>query len=351
MLRIDVLGFTRTMAGILMALTLAACGEDSVDAAETPSADVPVASTEVLTVVLPLDPIKLSEAYASASTQMQTVPVCPWLSDESAAAAVDVEMTDEPMVRRAVTAQECMWNVNLGFSLNIQTDTVAMARNPSEITYNMDIAPVVQPQEGPGSDAVALLDPTWDAENPRPFGFVFNSDGRQFRIITTGVETSIDRLHAVADEIVAVLPTATPFVESGNKGPTLDPCVYEVATIVALFNGPPDNAVKVVSNQAGSTCTYRGFAGSTRIALTVGFSGDPLVPRIDAGPEFVPIDGFGTDVYVYDQSDLVGERNSLHGYVVARPAGKFRLDLQVNNPEFPEDIAALILNNLITRTN
>ena len=63
------------------------------------------------------------------------------------------------------------------------------------------------------------------------------------------------------------------------------------------------------------------------------------------------VDGFGSNVYVYAQSELVGERSSLHGYVVEGPGGKFSLDLQVNNPVFPEDTAATLLNNLIARTN
>lgn len=351
MLGINTLRIVATVTATLLALTLTACGGDSNDVADTPSAQSAVSGGDAQTVELPMDPINLSEAYAPLSAQARPVPVCPWLSDASAAAAVDVVMTDKPMVRRAVTAEECKWNVNIGFAFSIRSASLADALSPSEITYNMDIPPVVQPQDGPGSDAVALLDPTWDADNPRPFGFVFNADNRQFRISTTGVKTSVDRMRAVADEIVGALPTAGPVVETANAEPTLDPCVYEIATIVALFNGQADETLSQKSYVPGSSCTYRGYVGNTRVDLTVGFKGDPLEPPNNMDPDYVLIDGFDADVYVKDLSQTAGFNSSMRAYEVARPSGQFRVDLKVKQETFPEGTATMILKNLIARTN
>ncbi len=214
MLRMEALRYSCTAAGTLLALTLTACGDSSTDVGDTPSTQNAVMDSNVQTAELPMEPINLAEAYAPLTAESRSVPVCPWLSDASAAAAVDVVMTDKPMVRRAVTSNECKWNVNIGFALSIRAAPLADAGSPSAITYNMDIPPVLQPQDGPGSEAVAILDPTWDADNPRPFGFVFNADNRQFRIITTGVKTSIDRLRAVADEIVGCITDR----RSGGRG-------------------------------------------------------------------------------------------------------------------------------------
>ena len=266
-------------------------------------------------------------------------------------------MTDQPMVRRAVTADECKWNVNIGFALTIRSAPLTDAASPSAITYNMDIPPVLKPQDGPGSDAVAILDPTWDAENPRPFGYVFNADNRQFRIITTGVRTSIDRLRAVADEIAGALPTAAPVVEARDAEPTLDPCVYEGATIVALFNGQAGDTFTQKPYLPTSSCTYKGSAGNTRIELKIAFNGDPLDPPGNMDPEYALIDGFGTDVYVKDMSRTAGYGSASRAYQIARPGGQIRVDMKVTEDAlvteetFPANTAAMILNNLIARTN
>jgi hypothetical protein len=345
------LRFARRAAGTLLVVTLAACGDGSTDIADATSAQNAVSGVEVQTADLPGDSINLSEAYAPSASELRSVPVCPWLSDASAAAAVDVVMSDQPMARRAVTTEECKWNVNIGFAISIRSVPLADAGSLSAITYNMDIAPVMQPQDGPGSDAVAILDPTWDAENPRPFGFVFNADNRQFRIITTGVRTSVDRLRAVADEIVGALPTAAPVAETSDAEPTLDPCVYEGATIVALFNGQSGDTLAQEPYLPGSSCKYTGYAGNTRINLTIGFKGDLLDPPSLMDPDYEMIDGFGADVYAKDMSRTAGYGSSSRAYQIARPKGQIRVDLTVTEETFPADAAAMILNNLIERTN
>lgn len=255
------------------------------------------------------------------------------------------------MVRRSVTPEECKWNVNIGFAFSIRATALADAVAPSAITYNLDIAPVVRPQDGPGGEAVVIMDPTWDAENPRPFAFVFNTDDRQFRIGTTGVRTSIDRLRAVADEIVASLPDSAPVVAAGAAEPTLDPCVYGGATLAALFAGQPGDELTQKPSLAISTCRYEGYAGNTRIDLTVAFKGDPLDPPNRMDTDYALVDGFGADVYVKDMSRSAGYGSSSRAYQIARPGGQIRVDLTVSEATLPTDAAAHILNNLIARTN
>ena len=64
----------------------------------------------------------------------------------------------------------------------------------------------------------------------------------------------------------AAFPTAAPVVESRDAEPTLDPCVYEGATIVALFNGQAGDTFTQKPYLPTSSCTYKGSAGNTRIS-------------------------------------------------------------------------------------
>ncbi len=332
-------------------IALAACGDSSTDTGGTPSAQNAVANGKVQAASLSMETINLAEAYAPLTGQAKTVPVCPWLSDASAKAAVDVVMTNQPMVRRKVTPDECMWNVNIGFALSVRSTPLANAGSPSAVHYNMDVPPVLASQDGPGSEAVAILDPTWDADKPRPFAFVFNADNRQFRILTTGVKTSVDRLRAVADEIAGALPSATPVAEAKDAEPTLDPCVYQEAAVLALFNGQAGDTLTPQAHLPTSSCKYQGYAGNTRISLSIGFGGDPLDPPNNMDPEYALVDGFGADVYMKDVSRAAGFGSSGRAYQIARPSGKIRVDLNLSEEIFPADVAATIVNNLIARTN
>lgn len=346
MLRIDTLHYARAAAFTVFVMVLPACGDSSSD---VDAQKVAVTDSKAQTVELPLNPINLATAYAPLTGQAPSIPVCPWLSDASAAAAVDVVMTDKPMVRRSVTSSQCKWNVNLGFTLTIRSTPLVDAVSPSSIKYNMDVPPVLAPQDGPGSDAVAILDPTWDAKNPRPFAFAFNADNRQFKITTTGVKTSIDRLSAVADEIAAALPTATAVVEAKDAVPTLDPCVYQQATVVSLFNGQAADVLTQEPYLPGSSCSYKGSVSNRHVSFTVRFSADPLDPPNGMDPEYVLIDGFGADVYMKDTSQTAGTRTR-RVYQIARPAGNIRVDLTMSEERFSEDAVIMILKNLIART-
>lgn len=347
MSELNTLNCFRAAAFALLTIVLTACGDSSTDADETPSPQVAVKDGSSQTVELSLEPINLAEAQAPLTGVSPSVPICPWLSDASANAAVDVVMTDEPMVRRSVTANQCKWNVNAGFVFTIRSAPLADARSPSEIQYNMDVPPVLSPQDGPGSEAIAILDPTWDAEKPRPFSFVFNADNRQFKITATGLRTSVDRLRAVADEIAAALPNATEVAEARAAEPTLDPCVYEGAALVALFNGKADYELTQSAHMPTSACTYKSSSMRWRVELSINFSGDPLDPPNNMDPEYALIDGFGADVY---RKDASRSGSFAHFYQIARPGGQILVYLKAGKEKFPDDVAGLILSNLIART-
>ena len=340
-----------TALSALLALTLTACGDSSTDTEDTDSTQDATVVGSVQTAKLSTKSIKLAQAQAPLTSASQPLPLCPWLSDASANAAVDNVMTSEPLVRRAVTPDECKWNVNAGFALSIRSVPLAEAASPASVTYNMDVPPVLEPQSGPGNDAVVILDPTWDASKPRPFAFVFNADDRQFKITTTGVRTSVERLRAIADEIVHALTTTAPLAEAKDAEPTLDPCVYEDATVAALFSGKPAETFTQKPHLPTSSCSYSGSVGNTRIDLTIRFSGDPLVPPTGLDPKYALIDKFGADVYVKDVSRTAGYGSSARAYQISRPSGQIRVDLKVTEETFPDDIAELILKNLIARTN
>lgn len=241
----------------------------------------------------------------------------------------------------------------MGFAFNVRATTLAEAADPSTVRYNMDTSPVLAPQSGPGNNAVVLLDPTWDEDNPRPFAFVFNADNRQFKITTTGVKTSVDQLRAAADEIAASLSNTSPIAEVKDNKPTLDPCVYDAATIATLFGGTADDALASTPNLAGSSCKYAAIVGETGIEITMRFSGDPLDPPNTTDPAYMLIDKFSTDVYEKDTTPAGawGRGSTARTYQIARPGGQINIELLVGQKTFPEDVAALLVNNLIARTN
>ncbi|MEZ5488762.1 MAG: hypothetical protein R3F50_00385 [Gammaproteobacteria bacterium] len=340
----------RGSLGALLAITLVACGDTPADSDLAQSSPNEAAAERALMINLPSAPIDLAQAQSQQSVAPVVPPICPWLSDASANAAVDNVMTSEPMVRRAVTPDECRWNVNLGFALSIRAVPLSAVVDPSTIRYNMDESPVLEPQDGPGNNAVAILDPTFDADKPRPFAFVFNADNRQFNIRTTGVRTSIDQLRAVADEIVEALPTATPIVAASAE-PTLDPCVYDGATIAALFGGTAAEALTQNPSLPNSSCKYSGIVGEAGIEMTLTFAGDPLSPPNSLDPDYALSDNFSADVYVKDMSRTGGYGSTARAYQIARPSGQIRIDLLVGQNIFPDAIAAQLVNNLIARTN
>lgn len=334
-----------------LVVMLAACGDSATDDASTPPTQNKTTQKSLLTISLPTSPIDLARAYAPETAASQSLAICPWLSDASANNAVDNVMTSEPMVRRAVTPDQCKWNVNMGFAFTIRATPLAEAADPSTVQYNMDTPPVLEPQNGPGTNAVAILDPTWDADNPRPFAFVFNADNRQFKITTTGVKTSIDRLRAVADEIVGALSNTTFVAVAEKMEPTLDPCVYDGATIAALFNATAGEALTPNSNLPRSSCKYSGIVGETGIEITIRFSGDPLDPPNKTDAAYLLIDQFDAEVYEKDTTRVGGYGSTARVYQIARPNGQIHIDLLVGQKTFPDDVAALLVNNLIARTN
>ncbi len=123
-------------------------------------------------------------------------------------------------------------------------------------------------------------------------------------------------------------------VEAKDAEPTLDPCVYEGATVAALFNGQAGDTLTQKPYLPTSSCKYKGYAGNTRIDLTIAFKGDPLDPPNNLDPDYALIDGFGTDVYVKDMSRTAGYGSSSRAYQIARPGGQIRVDLNSDRRNF-----------------
>ncbi len=343
--------FVLSTVSVFFALTLIACSDSPQEAGETHSAQDKAKSVSGSKISLSMDPIDLATAQAPETAASRQVPVCPWLSDASANAAVDNILSTEPMLRRAVTPNECKWNLNLGFAFRVSAVPLAEAVSPSSVTYNMDNAPVLEPQNGPGSDAVALLDATWNADNPRPFAFIFNADDRQFKITTTGVKTSIERLRVVADEIVGSLSNTASVPDVRSAEATLDPCVYDGVTLAALFGGASSDSLSGSPNITGSSCKYSGIIGDSGIELTIQFSGDPLVPPNTTEPEYELLKKFGADIYFENKPRTTSYGSSSRVYQIGRTKGRIRIDMLVGGEAPLDDAAEQLLENLIARTN
>jgi len=335
---------------LVFALSLSACSDSENKEDDQAFVEDKTKPSVLIKKVLPLDPIDLATANAPQRNASRSVPVCPWLSDTSANAAVDNVLSTEPMLRRSVSADECKWNVNLGFAFRISAVPSSEAVNPNSVMYNMDNAPVLEPQNGPGSDAVALLDATWDAASPRPFAYMFSTDDRQFKITTTGVKTSIERLRSVADEIVDSLSNPISAPDPAGAEATLDPCVYEGTTVAGLFGGTSSDSLSETPNIAGSSCKYSGIIGDAGIELTLRFSGDPLIPPNSKDTEYEVLNRFGADVYSKNKPSTTSYGSATLTYQVARPNGKIQIDVVVGGEAPLESAAEQLLENLIART-
>lgn len=351
----------RLVVFLLTGLALSSCGGDQDSQAQSPavspSAAAPgkpgTAAPTTASTTLATTPIDLSTAYSWSAAEVPAVALCPWLSDASAQAAVRSTLAGKPLQRRRVNESECYWNVNAGFALKIKRTPLSESGPLSAVRYNMDVDAVLEPLDGPGINAAVLKDPTWDEAKPRPFGLGFDLQQDRILITVTGMQTSTEQLRQVAEEIAAAPAGPGPAPQAAvNPGPTLDPCVFDSASLVALFGGSAGESFKATPDMSGSICQYKGTlrAGLYRVTMGLQFSGEPLTEAAGLRSGYVPAGALGDKVFTINRDELEGPGNSSRGYRLGRPAGQIEINLMVSDDAFPEAAAQALIDNLILRT-
>lgn len=110
---------------------------------------------------------------------------------------------------QAAPSEFCSWkDVTGAMSIQLKLEDAATAAidDHSGRAYNMDVEPLVEPQDGPGEYAVILVDTAFaDVREGFAYGYFFVQDGVAVFITTVGLEIGRDMLRVVADEASARL--------------------------------------------------------------------------------------------------------------------------------------------------
>ncbi len=345
-------------------LLLCASGCDDESTAPTPSSSSPTGqpvqvppaagNRDGSNSTLATSPIDLSTAYSSRVVAVAATPICPWLSDADARASVDGIVAGKTLQRRRVADGVCQWSVNAGFSLTIQRTPLVSAKALSQVQYNMDTAPVLESIDGPGANTMLLKDPTWDKANPRLFGMGFDLGQERILILVVGLRTSVDQMRQLGQKIADSEPgsIAAPEPAVSSQGPSLNPCVFDPAVLTSILEGRPGESLRTKPDVGGSICEYRGTLRQGRYRVTLGlqFSGDILTEQMLGRDNYEPANDFGENVYWINRDELEGPSHSSRGYRIANPNGNIEMNLMVSDPEFPEKVAKLLIENLQVRT-
>ncbi len=243
----------------LTSLCLAGCSDEAPAGSNgelsTGSADAAAAQSIAVKADLATSPINLDDAFGRTPPTIVEPNPCPFLSDVTAIATARAGES-RPLARRSTSNELCRWSYNAGFSVAIRIGPVDESVPVDERRYNMGSDPVIDRQDGPGSNAVLLKDPTWDEKNPRPYAYGFELDGKSISIQVVGMATSLAQLRATADEIAAKLPAA-PAVEPSRfqSIAAFDHCtVWETDSLKSLFTYAADD--EAWGRSYGSGCTY-----------------------------------------------------------------------------------------------
>lgn len=309
------------LALITMSILLTACGQSSQSTAngtETPTLVPASQAAETSANMLPSSPISVEAIVNDTPPSFSEPGPCPFLSDETAIAAVS---TPYEITRKRVSNGECVWNYNIGFEINVSIKPVADATPRARRTYNMDVPPVIGPQDGPGMDAVLFSDPTWNEASPRPYAFAFSLGDREVMITTVGTKTSLAQLRSAADEIAAKLPSAV-LIEPQQREevPAFNACNgWAREDMLGVF-GLGDDTVGDGRPSASSTCLYEFFpasGGSVKAHISF-FKCDESYADRWKNDGYTQLKGFASPALVRVKDESWGQ--DINMYAVTLPA-------------------------------
>jgi hypothetical protein len=102
----------------------------------------------------------------------------------------------------------CTWpEAGGGVSLSITVEDASSAETDdhSGRAYNIDVEPIVEPQDGPGTKAVLLRDDAFEDGTPITYGYFFVEGDVAVFIEATGFDAGVTALRTLADEADARL--------------------------------------------------------------------------------------------------------------------------------------------------
>lgn len=99
----------------------------------------------------------------------------------------------------------CSWqDAATGLTLRITLEDAASAQTADHTgrAYNIDVDPVVEPQDGPGEQAVLLIDPAFGdlGGDGFPYGYFFVAGAMTVFVESVGLDVGADALRKLADE-------------------------------------------------------------------------------------------------------------------------------------------------------
>lgn len=104
----------------------------------------------------------------------------------------------------------CSWketNTTLSLQLTLESTATSAVEDHSGRAYNIDVEPTAVAQDGPGTDAVLLVDEAFDKVGGEgfPYGYFFVAGDVTVFIETVGLDVGEDGLRALADEAASRL--------------------------------------------------------------------------------------------------------------------------------------------------
>lgn len=186
---------------LVIAFTMASCSASPTPpAADPPSGEAPQSTQSA-------DPIEEAGAGVVGDA-------CALLDEEYLNSALaGVESTfggalefQEPL--QTPPSAFCSWrDASGGISIELLLEDAATSEtgDHSERTYNIDVEPTVELQDGPGENAVLLVDTAFTdlGSEGLPYGYFFVADGIAVYVKAVGVDIGRDMLRTLADEASA----------------------------------------------------------------------------------------------------------------------------------------------------
>ena len=292
---------------------------------------------------LSMTPISFAEATGENS-KMKEVEPCPFVSDESIKASV---RSDFEIIRREVSNTLCRWSYNAGFSIIVTIEETATAKPISERKYNLDVNPMLLPQDDPGSNAFVLSDTAWD--KPLPYAFTFEKDNKLIFIRYTGFKTNPEIMRPVADEIAQRMLNA-PIIEHQLREEVLTFKACDVWTDqdIKIAFDTKNNASIAPGANGRSTCSWTLYEDGVSSKRTVAFKLQKVSPGTKAEYEYdsyKPISSNGETYYLRKSESTSG----LYVHLVSPVAnGYFSVTVSDSEGE-PTNIAMKLLKNLQDR--
>ncbi len=307
------------------ALLMAGCGDGASANAQGADASTATAAggTEGNTVAsgsmtetpLLTTPISFADAMGRTPPSIKETVPCPFLSDETARATATTEFE---IVRRSVSNEHCVWNYNIGFAISARVELAADSRPFAERQYDMDAAPILDPQSSPGQNAVLLQDTVWG--EPRPYGFGFDTGDKRVYLHITGMRTSLAQLQPAAEEIASKLPTAPQIeLQYREEMGAYDLCsTWVAAGLLSLLDLPEGTPVWTTSSS--TTCSFEMPVpeSPTRNVITVGLSIFEEVPNafeVFTQKGWSEVSGYDQNAVSQNSSDKFGTSTQIRGFI------------------------------------